>query len=139
MNRAAAIDAGLRVSLGSDVGAGPDRSMVRVARAAIDAAKQACAPAVPSAAEMFHQITEGNAAALGLPQTGCIGRGMAADLLLLRPTTEWTRSPDPLCTLLYTWDDRWLRTTFAAGRLVYSAPSDARVQPPAPGDHTMNP
>ncbi len=55
----------LRVSLGSDVGAGTERSMIRVARAMLEAAKtlrfQDELLTTPSATEAWWQITAGNA------------------------------------------------------------------------------
>lgn len=120
MKRYEAIRAGVSVPLGTDIGAGPDRSMVRVARAAMDAAKQAGGP-VPDAAELWHQITAGNARAIGLRDTGVLEQGAFADLLVIRPSVRWAESRDPLGMLLYAWDDRWLRSTYSAGRVVYRA------------------
>jgi guanine deaminase len=119
----------VRVCLGSDVGAGPDRSMVRVARAMIDAAKQAGngEPAsklhIPGAREAWWRITAGNAAALGLEDHGILSPGCDADLVVIRPTKPWRHSVDPLAMLLYAWDDRWIESVLAQGQSRYSAPS----------------
>jgi guanine deaminase len=119
---------GVHVCIGSDVGAGPDRSMVRVARAMIDAAKQAAgasSPAppglIPSSQKCWGMITAGNADSLGLAQTGSLHLGSHADVVVIRPTKPWRDSIDPLSTLLYAWDDRWIDTVFASGRIGYHA------------------
>jgi len=115
---------GVRVAAGSDIAGGPDRSMVRVARAMIDAAKQAGATVVarPSAADCWWQITAGNAQALGLTDVGVLAPGMCADLVIARPDIPWTESPNPLSTLLYAWDDRWIEHVLVQGRPGYTAP-----------------
>jgi len=115
MDRAKAIAAGVRVSAGTDVAGGPDRSMVRVARAMIDTAKQVHA-SPPSAADCWWQITAGNADALGLADVGRIHPGAAADLLVVGPDIPWQGGLNPLSTLMYGWDDRWLKQTLLAGR-----------------------
>lgn len=125
-DRGAAIRAGVRVAVGSDVAGGPDRSMVRVARAMIDSAEQAgCEP--PDAAACFHAITRGNALALGFRDIGelCVGR--RADVLVVQPDIAWLRSPDPLSCLLHGWDDRWLRAVVLGGNAVEIA--DRRGSP----------
>jgi guanine deaminase len=133
MDRARALAAGVRASLGSDVAAGPDRSMIRVARAMIDTAKQVrqgrgANPTpkgsgehrgIPDAAECWWQVTAGNADAMGLAETGRLGTGMWADLAVIRPAHAWLRSPDPLAAVLYAWDDRWLEATLVGGRIGY--------------------
>jgi guanine deaminase len=119
MDRGALRRAGVRTSLGSDIAGGPDRSMVRVARAMIETAKRLGGPA-PTAAECWHQITAGNAASLGMTDGGRLEAGAAADVLVIRPDIPWNEGADGLSTLLYAWDDRWLRATVAAGRTVYS-------------------
>jgi guanine deaminase len=118
---------GVRTCLGSDVGAGPDRSMVRVARAMIDAAKQVARGRperrgdFPRAAEAWWRITAGNARAIGLMDRGTLTPGNDADLLVVRPTKPWRDSPDPLSTLLYAWDDRWIEAVVSQGAVRYDA------------------
>lgn len=112
--------AGVGVVLGSDVAGGPDRSMVRVARAMIETAKR-FGRAVPSPAQAWHAITAGNADALGWADAGRIARGGQADLVVIRPTIDWRSAPDPLGALLYAWDDRWIERVFLAGRPAYTA------------------
>jgi guanine deaminase len=120
MSRGRVLGSGVRVGLGSDVAGGPDRSMVRVARAMIEAAKASGSP-VPTGAECWAQITHRNAALLGLAGCGSLAEGNYADVLVIRPTTRWLESPNPLTHLIYAWDDRWLRATIAAGEVRWMA------------------
>lgn len=120
MDRAAAAEAGVAVSLGSDVAGGPDRSMVRVARAMIDTAVS-LGRATPTAARAWWQITTGNAAALGDDDAGRLAPGAPADLLCILPDSGWEGTPDPLSMLLHAWDDRWIRTTLVLGRPAFTA------------------
>lgn len=117
LDRGRALARGVRVSLGSDVAGGPDRSMVRVARAMAEAATSLGGPEI-SAGECWWQITAGNAAALGLgvrgvavgeAPIGTLQKGFAADLVVASPTIRWRASVDPLSALMYGWDDRWIR------------------------------
>jgi len=120
MNRAEALDASVRVSLGSDVAGGPDRSMVRVGRAMIETA-QALGAAPPNAPQTWDMLTRQGAALLGFPDVGVIRQGARADLLVATPDIPWLASPDPLSTLIYAWDDRWLRATTLGGMFVFRA------------------
>lgn len=109
MDLDALLDDGVRVSLGSDVGAGYERSMVRVARAMIETAA-ARGERWPTAAEAWQRISAGNAAAARIADAGVIRVGAPADLLVIEPDVPWLEGPvDPLATLLWSWDDRWLR------------------------------
>lgn len=120
MDRASLADAGVRIALGSDVAGGPDRSMVRVARAMLESAQQR-GDAVPSAEHAWAKITHGAARTLGLASTGALEVGRRADLLVVQPDLHaWLESPNPLAALLYAWDDRWLMRTYLAGRVAYS-------------------
>jgi guanine deaminase len=114
-------DAGVRLSLGSDIGAGVDVSMPRVARAMIDAAKYLAFEhpewKPPSAAEAWWQITLGNAEAVGWPQIGRLQTGAEADLLIIRPQIAWQNAHDPLSMLLYSWDSRWIERVLIAGKV----------------------
>lgn len=137
MNRSRALTRGAGVCLGSDVGAGPDRSMVRVARSMIDAAKQVrgmghAEASVPNAADAFYCITAGNAEAIGLSGTGVISPGCWGDLVVAEPPPTWQSALDPLSYLLYGWDDRWISATLATGRRVYAkGGSDLPVNSPS--------
>jgi guanine deaminase len=120
---------GVRTLLGSDIAGGTDRSMVRVARAMIEAAKRVHANAddhtpadpIPTPSEAWWRITGGNADALGWPTTSRLMPGAEADLLIVRPDIPWRSSADPLGTLMYAWDDRWLMRTIAGGHAVHHA------------------
>lgn len=113
----------LRLALGSDIGAGTERSMIRTARAMIEMAKLARLSnpefTLPTAAEAWWQITAGNAAALGWNDCGKLAVGGEADLVIARPNMAWQHAPDPLAVLLYAWDDRWLQQTILAGNVVF--------------------
>jgi guanine deaminase len=114
MDRQAHQKADVRLALGSDIGAGYERSMIRVARTMINTAKSIGHP-FPSAAECWHQITAGNADAIGWSAVGRLTPGAEADVLLLKPDVPWQTADDPLAKLLYSWDDRWLRLTIIKG------------------------
>src|SRR5690606_11318009 len=109
---------------GSDVGAGYERSMVRIARAAVEveAALHPDEPP-PNVGEAWRQITAGNAALAGWPDCGSLVAGAQADVLVVEPDLAWREHADPLAALLFAWDDRWLRATVAAGEVVYRAGS----------------
>lgn len=121
MDRAALRRDGVRLALGSDVAGGPDRSLVRVARAMIETAKGR-GDTPPTAAECWRQITAGNADALGWRDSGRIAPTAWADLAVVTPDVPWRDAPDPFARLLYAWDDRWITATLAAGRPVYARP-----------------
>lgn len=130
MNRRSHLAAGIPITLGSDIGAGYERSMVRVGRAMIDAAMRIATTGndrdasdfsqVPSAAQAWHQITAGNADVLGWTDAGQLRSGAQADVIVIDPDIPWRQSPDPLATLMFSWDDRWLSQTILRGRLRYS-------------------
>jgi len=120
MDLAAMHAAGVTVALGSDIGAGPDVSMARVARAMAETALSLGHPA-PSPEACFWQITRGNADALGLDDAGRLEEGAAADLLVIEPDIDWQEAPDPLGALLFGWDDRWIRAVITRGRVAHGA------------------
>lgn len=120
MGRASLADAGVRIVLGSDVAGGPDRSMVRVARAMLESAQQR-GDAVPSAQHAWAKITHGAARTLGFADTGALETGRRADVLVVQPDLHgWLESVNPLSALLYAWDDRWLARTYLAGQVAYA-------------------
>lgn len=127
MDRSAALTSGVRLSLGSDIGGGYDRSMVRVARAMVETAS-ALGEGYPSAAEAWWQITAGNADAARMADAGRLRVGAPADLLIAEPDLPWlgdeagTTSVDPLAMLLFAWDDRWVPRVLTEGRVAYTAP-----------------
>lgn len=128
MDRALHRKAGVRVVLGSDIGAGYERSMVRVARAMIETASS-LRPAGgdsesgwPTAATAWHTITAAAADALGWTSVGRIKVGKTADLVLCRPDA-WgrTEAVDSLSQLMFAWDDRWIEQVWLAGHRRWSA------------------
>jgi guanine deaminase len=126
-DRDATLHAGVPVALGSDLAGGGERSMIRVARAMIDASIAASwarpGAKVLTPAQAWRQITIDNARALRLDDAGRIAPGASADLLLIRPDPAWLKSPDPLGYVLFGWDDRWLEQVYTAGVRRYSAPA----------------
>ncbi|MEM9884086.1 MAG: amidohydrolase family protein [Planctomycetota bacterium] len=112
--------ADVAVSLGSDIGGGYERSMVRVARAMIETAA-ARGDAYPTAAQAWRQITAGNAELLPGPDGGVLLPGATADVLVIEPDVPWLDHPDPLAMLLWAWDDRWLERTVVRGEVGYAA------------------
>lgn len=124
MDLAAHLRAGLTVSLGSDIAGGPDPCMVRVARAMIENVKQLRLNGLtdrrlPTPASAWWQITAGNAAAIGLTDTGTLRTDAAADLVLFKPgDAAWNAAPDPMGALLYGWDERWIEQVIVNGAAV---------------------
>jgi len=110
---------GVRLALGSDVAAGPDFAMPRVARAMIEVAKvrrMTIAPhaMISSPGAAWNMITRGNADALGWRDMGRIEAGASADLLILRPPFEI--DGHVVGRLLYGWDDEMIETRILNGR-----------------------
>lgn len=116
--------AGVTVSLGSDLGGGYERSMVRVARAMIQTAAGR-GDDYPTAREAWRQITAGNASVLdasaGESRAGVLRAGASADLLVIQPNLPWRDHLDPMAMLMWAWDDRWISRTVVQGRTSYQA------------------
>ena len=111
--------ASVRMSLGSDVAGGVDRSMVRVARAMLETSKRMGHGAI-GARECWWQMTAGNADVLGWPETGRLVPGADADVVVFKPDIPVDGDDERrVARVLYAWDDRWLRATVAGGRVVY--------------------
>lgn len=115
---------GVRVALGSDVAAGPDVAMPRVARQMIEVAKvRAMAglagddPVIPTPAEAWGLITSGNAAMLGWDDAGTLDAGARADLLCLRVPESWY-DEHLVGRLIYGWDAALIESRVIAGRVV---------------------
>lgn len=122
--------AGVRVGLGSDVGAGFEPSMPRVAVAALNAARGR-GDAPPDSATAWHMITRGNAEALGFDDVGRLEVGASADLLVCRVDFSIAEARDPLARLLHAWDDRWLRRVLVRGRVARAFDPGSGASPPS--------
>lgn len=111
------LSGGVKLTIGSDIGAGYETSMVRVARAMIEAAA-AIGDAFPNPAQGWHAITAGNADALGWNDAGRIQVGGVADLVIVKPDVPWLGGmADPLSRLMFGWDDRWVDATIVRGAI----------------------
>jgi guanine deaminase len=118
MRREALTRAQVQISLGSDIGAGYEVSMVRVARAMIQAAVR-LGTSFPDASEAFFAITSGNAQSLGWNDSGQLLEGAIADLVVIQPFENWLATTvDPLSQLLFSWNDCWIRSVWLRGRRV---------------------
>ncbi len=112
---------GVRVALGSDVAAGVEVAMPRVARSMIETAKwrrrtiDPDAP-IPTPAQAWSMITKGNAAMLGWPDAGVLSKGARADILIMQPDiTRWDEHT--FGRLMYGWEDEWIQHVLLAGRV----------------------
>lgn len=121
---AAAQRHGVRVALGTDVAAGADVAMPRVARAMIEVAKlrrmtssDRSSVVVPSTTQAWHMITRGNAELLGWTDMGKIERGASADLLVLRPPIDWF-DQHLIGRLIYGWTPDLIERRIAAGEVI---------------------
>ncbi|WP_245214758.1 guanine deaminase [Pararoseomonas indoligenes] len=119
--------AGVRVGLGSDVGAGTGLSTLRTLGDAYKVARLRGARLHP--AQALWLATRGGAEAMRLEdRIGTLAPGMEADLVVLDPAatpelalrTEGARDPaDRLFALMALGDERAVRATYLAGRLAY--------------------
>ncbi|PRQ08847.1 guanine deaminase [Enhygromyxa salina] len=117
MPLAAALDRGLRVGLGTDVGAGRTFSVRRVAAAAHDAALLHGAPVAPQA--LLWLATRGGARALGRPQLGCVAPGFEADLAVIDLPALGSSDMDTIIdALLFRHDAGPVRATLVRGRVL---------------------
>jgi len=109
----AATSRGVRVGLGTDVGAGRTFSLRRVAARAYDAALLRGAPTSPEA--LLWLATRGGAEALGLgDRVGLLEPGFDADLCAIDLPAPSSR--DPLDALLFNLDAGPVRATYVRGR-----------------------
>lgn len=115
---------GVRLALGSDVAAGSDVDMPRVARGMIETAKVRRLTArnpmdvsIPSPIEAWRMITGGNASLLGWHDAGRIEAGCMADLLVLRPPATWI-DEHLIGRLIYNWSSRLIEARVFDGRFV---------------------
>jgi len=119
----AAREHGVRLALGSDVAAGSDVAMPRVARAMIETAKARALTIAPNAhiptpAEVWRLITQGNAQALGWSDAGALDVGASADLLVLRTPETWL-DEHLVGRLLYNWSPSLIETRVVAGAIAH--------------------
>jgi len=121
MNRAQWLRDNLIVAAGTDIGAGFEKSMIRVGRSMLEVTMYVN-ETPPSSAEAWWQISQGNAEALGWDKTGCLAEGFEADYLVIEPSHDWRKCPCPLNDIMWSWDDRWLKTTVVNGQIVYNNP-----------------
>ena len=119
MNRAQCLRDGYGVTLATDQCAGYEKSMIRVARSMLEVT-MFVDEKPPSEYEAWWQITQGNAEELGWKNNGVLREGAEADIVLIKPEHPWHELRRPLSDLLWTYDDRWLKTTIANGRIVFS-------------------
>jgi len=111
------LDLGIRVGLGTDVGAGRTFSMRRVAAAAHDAALVRSEPVTPE--ELLWLATRGGAVALGLGERlGCLAPGFLADLVAVDLPPGEHEGAALLDALLFRHDAGPVRAAMVAGRLV---------------------
>jgi guanine deaminase len=112
-----------RVGLGSDVGAGPDLSIFRVARSAWTV--HLLTGAAPEAADLLRAATLGGAHALGFDDVGSLEAGKSADFMLLdtarvippgAPDVEST--DDLLSRILHRAGRSSISQVYVAGRLM---------------------
>ena len=107
---------GIEIALGSDVGAGPQLSM-------LDAARHLAYLDRPDPAEILYRVTLGGARALGLEgTTGRLATGLAADVLVLEPPLD--ASGDPLerfVQCVFRQPETRVRALLVDGRPVYGA------------------
>ena len=108
----------VRMALGSDIAAGPDFAMPRVARAMIETAKLRSMTLdskahIPTPAEAWHLITQGNAHALGWSDAGRLDMGAAADVLVLQPPFDIDEHL--IGRLIYTWSNDYIAHRIVAG------------------------
>ena len=123
--------AGVRVGLGSDVGAGPEVNLWQVMRSALDTQKARSyhePGVVPlTAAEAFHLATQGGAEVLGLGEVvGSLEVGKEADLVVLDRAAlgpygavEELRAEELITLCVYRGGPRATVASFVRGRAVY--------------------
>ena len=113
---ATARETGVEIGLGSDVGAGPQLSL-------LDAARHLSYLDRPAPAEILYRATLGGARALDLDgTTGRLAPGMSADLLLLEPPSDATGDPLELFVqCVFRQPETRVRALFVDGALVYGS------------------
>lgn len=122
-------NASVAVGLGSDVAGGPDLSMWRVMRGAIETRNarasmtEGVAPLL--ARHAFHLATLGGAQALGIPETtGSLAEGKEADIVVADPAAvappeadvEAMDADEVLSLCVWRGDDRMTKAAYVRGR-----------------------
>ena len=120
----------VHIGLATDVGGGTSYSMLATLGETYKV--QMLAGYKPSAMELFHMATRGNAGRLGIGhETGAIETGKFADLVVLDPAAtpvlasrqELSASlEDVLFSLMILGDDRAINATYVAGQKVHGRP-----------------
>lgn len=121
---ATARDAGVEIGLGSDVGAGPQLSV-------LDAVRHLAYLGRPAPEELLYRATLGGARALSLEgTTGRLAAGLAADLLVLEPPPDATGDPlERFVQCAFRQPETRVRALLVAGRVVHgSLPAASAVR-----------
>ena len=126
-------DRPVRIGIATDVGGGTSYSMLQTLGEAYKVAM--LRGRTPTAHELFHLATRGNALNLGLDEEiGTLEAGRWADVLVLDPAATPVLAArhalsesleDTLFALAILGDDRAVRATYIAGQQVWSAMRDA--------------
>ena len=123
--------AGVRIALATDIGGGTSYSMLRTAAEGYKVLQ--LQGQSWSALDVFHQMTRGNAEALGLEdQIGSLAPGYEADLVVLDPRATPAMAQrmaalsddlaEELFALLTLGDDRAVAATYVAGQRAHPEP-----------------
>ena len=114
--RARARAPGVEIGLGSDVGAGPQLSV-------LDAARHLAYLGRPVPAELLYRATLGGARALGLEETtGRLVPGLAADVLVLEPPADAEGDPlERFVQCVFRQPETRVRALLVDGALVHGA------------------
>ncbi len=125
---ARAREAGVTVGIGSDVGAGPQLSPLDVLRhfaylgdgPATGAGEATQSARRVSPEELLYRATLAGAEALGFPETGRLGPGLSADLVLVEPPPDAAGSPlERFVQCVFRQSETRVVATLVEGRAVH--------------------
>lgn len=119
---ARAREAGVKVGIGSDVGAGPQLSPLDVLRhfAYLGGATDSAAESSVTPQELLYRATLAGAEALSFPETGRIAPGLSADLVILEPPPDATGSPlERFVQSVFRQPETRVVATIVQGRVVH--------------------